>query len=135
MNGRQLVCVPDDEKLQERGVKIVNPNEYSVVAGTKVLLKIVSYSDPLSVSIARVIGHKDDPGVDILSILLDYDIIPEFPQEVMICSFICSASPAWPRRLPPGIFRFRSIPGGSAIRAMPSALSIRICFCCRQRCW
>jgi ribonuclease R len=83
MNGRQLVCVPDDEKLQERGVKIVNPNEYSVVAGTKVLLKIVSYSDPLSVSIARVIGHKDDPGVDILSVLLDYDIIPEFPQEVM----------------------------------------------------
>lgn len=54
------------------------------IEGEKVLCTIKSFQKGiLSLHVVRVIGHKDDPGVDILSILLDNDIEPEFPEEVM----------------------------------------------------
>ena len=33
--------------------------------------------------ISKIFGHKNDPGVDILSILYKYEIPPEFPSEVV----------------------------------------------------
>ena len=81
----------DDEKLNNYRSKVVNIDEFKLVDGIKVMFKIVSYpvqsedkkSPLIKLKIERVIGHKNDPGVDILSILLNYDIDPVFSDEVL----------------------------------------------------
>ncbi len=79
-HGSRLKCVPDDEKIQAMRYSISVPKDLKTVSGLRVLLKIDSYGALLKMSVAKVIGHKDDPGVDILSILLENGIDPEFPQ-------------------------------------------------------
>ena len=46
-------------------------------------MHIDSYGSTLKCHIEKEIGYKYDPGIDILSILLEKDITPEFPREVM----------------------------------------------------
>lgn len=72
-----------DSFMNGRRVRITNYEEFRVVNGTKVLLEIDSYGQVLKCRIAKVLGHKNDPGVDILSILLENDIEPQFPESVM----------------------------------------------------
>ncbi|MCH4207290.1 MAG: ribonuclease R [Solobacterium sp.] len=78
-----LQCVADDEKIDAHGTNVRCGKDFKPTEGLKVLLSIERYGTPLILRVERVIGFKDDPGVDILSILLDHDIEPEFPQEVM----------------------------------------------------
>ena len=73
----------DDEKLRDKPLKVLLDPSFHVVDGSKVLCDIEKYSGPMTLRVKQVIGHKDDPGVDILSILLDHDIDPVFPEEVM----------------------------------------------------
>lgn len=72
-----------DTPLQGRRIKVTNFDEFKVANDAKVLVIIDSYGQTLKCHIERVIGYKYDPGVDILSILLDHDITPEFSEEVM----------------------------------------------------
>lgn len=72
-----------DAYLNQRKVKITNYEDFRVVNGSKVLLEINSYGETLKCKIQKVLGHKNDPGVDILSILLENDIDPNFPDAVM----------------------------------------------------
>lgn len=72
-----------DSFMNYRTFKIHNLKEFKLVNDTKVLLHIDSYGKTLQCHIEKILGHKYDPGVDILSILLEHDIEPEFPQEVM----------------------------------------------------
>lgn len=81
--GHGLHLLLDDDKLKGRPFKVLLDPAFHPVDGTKVLCHIEKYSGPLTLRVSRIIGHKDDPGVDILSILLDHDIDPEFPQEVL----------------------------------------------------
>lgn len=74
--------LPDNE-MQDRKFKITNLKSFKLVNDTKVQLYIEKYGNPLECSILRVLGHKYDPGVDILSILLEHDIEPQFPKQVM----------------------------------------------------
>ena len=81
--GRGLKFEPDDSQLQTRQMRVLIPKDFTPVEGLKVQCGIEKYGNSMTLRMNRVIGHKDDPGVDILSVLLDHDIIPEFPEEVM----------------------------------------------------
>jgi len=78
-----LRCVPDDERIAQKEYSVKLPKDLHPIEGLRVLLHIERYEEPMRFSVERVIGHKDDPGVDILAILLDHDIEPEFPDAVM----------------------------------------------------
>ena len=76
--------LPEDEKLKDKRLIVEKLGSFSMAEGTKVLCHIVSAdSNTIHVTIERIIGHKDDPGVDILSVLLENDITPEFPDDVL----------------------------------------------------
>ena len=56
------------------------------VTGHKVVVQITDYGTngrKPEGKIIEIIGHINDPGVDIISILKNYDIPTEFPEEVM----------------------------------------------------
>lgn len=72
----------DDERLKGR-VIVKNLSQYKVVDGTKAQFKILKIWKSITVEIVKLLGHKDDPGVDITSILLQHDIKAEFPEEVI----------------------------------------------------
>lgn len=80
---RGLILIPDDEKLQQHVIKEKRDPDFIPIEGMKVVCEILSYGKQLLVHVTQEIGYKDDPGVDILSILLDHDIEPDFPEEVL----------------------------------------------------
>ena len=56
------------------------------VTGHKVVAQITDYGTngrKPEGKIIEIIGHINDPGVDIISIVKNYDIPTEFPEEVM----------------------------------------------------
>lgn len=72
-----------DTPMLDRTFKITNIKDFKLVNDTKVQIYIDKFSNPLQCSILQILGHKYDPGIDILSILLDHDIEPTFPKGVM----------------------------------------------------
>lgn len=80
---RNMQLSLDDRKLANKRVKILNRNEFNLVAGLKVQAKIVGYGEILKVNIVRIIGHINDPGVDISSILIENNIKLEFNPETL----------------------------------------------------
>jgi len=75
--------IPDDIKLQSTLVRVKYAQDFTPIEGMKVVCSIEKYGIPLVLNVTQTIGYKDDPGVDITSILLNHDIVAEFPQEVM----------------------------------------------------
>lgn len=77
--------LPDNQKF---GKDIFIPKEHTkgAVTGHKVVVKITSYGD-VSHSpeghIIEILGHINDPGVDILSVIRAYDLPVEFPKDLM----------------------------------------------------
>ena len=65
-------------------IEIEKESAFNVVEGHKVQAKIIKEQtkNRYLARILTVIGHKDDPGVDILSIAYKYGIYPEFNAEV-----------------------------------------------------
>ncbi len=78
--GRKLFYA--DKKNFNNEIKITNLNEMHVVDQDKVIVKIDQYGWVLKGHIEKIIGSKYDPGVDVLSILLEKDIDPVFSEEV-----------------------------------------------------
>ncbi|MEG0448986.1 MAG: ribonuclease R [Lysinibacillus sp.] len=77
--------VLDDKKLP-MDIFIAKGDTLGAVDGHKVVVEISTWPDDLKSAagyITKILGHKNDPGVDILSILYKHDIPPEFPQEVV----------------------------------------------------
>ncbi len=77
--------VPDNQKF---GRDIFIPKELTkgAVNGHKVVVKITNYGDASSSpegKVIEILGHVNDPGVDIMSVIKAYDLPIEFPQEVM----------------------------------------------------
>lgn len=77
--------IPDNLKL---GSDIFIPQEDSkgAVSGHKVVVKIVSYGDKdrsPEGKVIEIIGHINDPGIDIMSVIKSYDLPVEFPDKVM----------------------------------------------------
>lgn len=82
-NGRKTVLL-DNEKMKIQ--VILDENKTSeVVEGHKVLVKITKkIGDNIYLGeILKVLGHKNDPGVDILSIAYKYKIPDSFSDQVM----------------------------------------------------
>lgn len=63
-------------------IRVKNQFQYPVVSGTKAVAKILKYGDPMLVEITEMLGHENDPGMDITGILLSHGIQTEFPEAV-----------------------------------------------------
>ncbi len=81
------VCfvIPDNEKFNS-DIYIAKGDCLGAVNGHKVVVELKNYGDdkhsPEGI-VVQILGHANDPGVDILSIIKGFDIPEEFPQEVM----------------------------------------------------
>ena len=77
--------LPDNQKLNQ-DIFIPQGKDMGAVTGHKVVAKITDYGGerkkPEGI-ITEIIGHVNDPGTDIVSIIKAYDLPEEFPQEVM----------------------------------------------------
>ena len=73
----------DEEKL-DLELKIDKDSLKNCVPGHKVLIKLVKElgKKRYLAKIIKILGHKDDPGMDILSIAYKYQIDPDFGPEV-----------------------------------------------------
>jgi len=77
--------IPDDKRIQ-KDVFIPQEKFMGAVTGQKVVVNIVSYPDGRAAAegeIIEILGHKDDPGVDILAIIRKFGLPETFPPEVM----------------------------------------------------
>lgn len=72
-----------DRFINNRRIKITNISAFRLVHDAKLLVEIDEYNKVLQGHIIKIIGYKYDPGVDILSLLLEKDIQPQFPDEVL----------------------------------------------------
>ncbi len=73
----------DEEKL-DLELKIDKESLKNCVPGHKVVIKLIKElgKKRYLAKIIKILGHKDDPGMDILSIAYKYQIDPEFGEEV-----------------------------------------------------
>lgn len=77
--------IPDNQRLSS---DIFVPAEYSkgAVDGHKVVVELTFYGDDRRSpegKVVEIIGHINDPGTDILSIVKGYDLPLEFPEKVL----------------------------------------------------
>ena len=76
---------PDDQRYL-RDIYIPAGKENGAMTGHKVVVELTSYGGEHSKpegKIAEIIGHVNDPGTDILSIVMDRGIPTEFPEKVL----------------------------------------------------
>lgn len=85
-NAKFFSFVKSDDKNIEKYIKIINSKNFNLVDGTKVLVEITDYSkvsfEDHKGIIIKTLGHKDDPGMDILSVIYKHGVPNEFPKEV-----------------------------------------------------
>lgn len=77
--------LPDDKRIQ-KDVFIPREKFMGAVSGQKVVVNLVSFPDGRAAAegeIIEILGHKDDPGVDILAIIRKFGLPEAFPEEVM----------------------------------------------------
>ena len=74
----------DDKKINLQ-IEVSRKNSMNAVDGHKVLVKINSYygENKARGEVVKIIGHKNDPGTDILSIAYKYEIEDAFSDEVV----------------------------------------------------
>ncbi len=77
--------IPDSAKWT-KDVSIPKDMTMGAVDGHKVIVDITDYGDgvkgPMG-KVTQILGHRDDPGVDILSVVKDYGLSDEYPKEVL----------------------------------------------------
>ncbi len=83
--GKFGFVIPDNEKLPS---DIFVPIERSkgAVTGHKVVVELTEYGDERHKpegKVVEILGHVNDPGVDILSIVKGFDLPMEFPERVL----------------------------------------------------
>lgn len=76
-----------DDKRFAKDIFIPKSVNMGAVDGHKVIVEIIKYSNDGRTNpegkIVEIIGHKNDPGVDILSIIHKYDLAEKFDDHVM----------------------------------------------------
>ncbi|MFC4601421.1 ribonuclease R [Cohnella hongkongensis] len=76
---------PDDKRIT-KDIFIRAENFKGAVTGQKVVVNILTYPEGRTAAegeIVEILGHKDDPGVDILSIIRKHGLPESFPEEVL----------------------------------------------------
>ncbi|MEJ9211237.1 ribonuclease R [Bacillus smithii] len=77
--------IPDDRKFSS-DIFIPKTANMGAVDGHKVVVRITSYPEGRKSAegeIIQIIGHKNDPGVDILSVIHQFGLPESFPDEVL----------------------------------------------------
>ncbi|MFC0187500.1 ribonuclease R [Fictibacillus aquaticus] len=83
---RSFGFVVADDKRIPNDIFIPADGVNGAVEGHKVVVKIVKYPEGRNSAegeIIHIIGHKNDPGVDIISVIFKHGLPREFPQEVI----------------------------------------------------
>ena len=83
-NESYAFVLPDDKRLA-RDIFIPKHAFMGATSGQKVVVKIVNYPDGRAAAegeVVEVLGHKDDPGVDIISIIRKFQLPEAFQDEV-----------------------------------------------------
>lgn len=78
---RKFLLSVDDPKFNQM-ITLVGDRK-GAMEGHKVVAKIIDYDTPMLGEVVEILGHKNDPGVDILSIVARYDLSTEFNEEVI----------------------------------------------------
>lgn len=77
--------IPDDNKFV-KDIFISRNNTKGAVTGHKVVVEITKFQNDNKKNpegnVVEILGHINDPGVDILSIIKQFDLPVEFPQDV-----------------------------------------------------
>ncbi|MDO5156732.1 MAG: ribonuclease R [Eubacteriales bacterium] len=77
--------IPDDRKLSE-DIFVSAKNSMGAVTGHKVVVKITQFATKEKKAegkVVEILGHVNDPGTDILSIVRAFNLPAEFPTKVM----------------------------------------------------
>lgn len=77
--------IPDDKKFAS-DIFVPKSASMGAVEGHKVVVKLTTYPEGRKSAegeVIQVIGHKNDPGVDILSVIHKHGLPMEFPEEVV----------------------------------------------------
>jgi ribonuclease R len=77
--------IPDDKRIT-RDIFIAQDKFMGAVTGMKVVVKLLSYPEGRAAAegeVIEILGHKDDPGVDIISIIRKHQLPESFSDEVM----------------------------------------------------
>ncbi len=77
--------VADNQKFA-KDIYVAKPDSKGAVTGHKVVVEIIEFGDEQRKPEGRVLeilGHVNDPGVDILSVIKAYGLPEEYPDEVM----------------------------------------------------
>ena len=78
------ILEPDDDKINLK-IYLSKETSKNCVEGHKVLARLTKKIDNKTymADCLKILGHKDDAGIDILSIAYKYSIFDEFPEEVI----------------------------------------------------
>ena len=81
-NNKYLIDL--DDKKVNLNIIVDNDKTLGAVSGHKVIVRLLKKIDNVNYKgvITKILGHVDDPGVDILSITAKYEIDDEFPKSV-----------------------------------------------------
>lgn len=77
--------IPDNKRIT-KDIFVSKKNTLGAVDGQKVVVRITDYGSNEKKpegEIAEILGHVNDPGVDIISVVKGYELPVEFPQTVM----------------------------------------------------
>jgi ribonuclease R len=77
--------IPDDKKFAS-DIFVPKSAAMGAVEGHKVVVKLTTYPEGRKSAegeVIQIIGHKNDPGVDILSVIHKHGLPMEFPQDVV----------------------------------------------------
>ncbi|GAY77332.1 3'-to-5' exoribonuclease RNase R [Sporolactobacillus inulinus] len=77
--------IPDDNRING-DIFIPENAEHGAMEGHKVVAEITKYPEGRKNAegmITQILGHKNDPGIDILSIIYKHDLPLEYPPEVL----------------------------------------------------
>lgn len=77
--------IPDDKKIAN-DIFIPKQASNGAIEGHKVVVKLVTYPEgrmSAEGEVIEILGHKNDPGIDILSVIHKHGLPQEFPRDVL----------------------------------------------------
>ena len=80
--GKRGFFVKVDDPLFNQPIFVDYAHAHGAQVGHKVVVEIKTYKPQLKGDIIKIIGHVNDPGIDILSVVYKHDVEVDFPQEV-----------------------------------------------------
>lgn len=80
--GKRDYYVEVDDSKFDKPIFVDHAHLHGAVPGHKVLVEIKVYKPLLKGDVIKIIGHKNDPGIDILSIVYEHDTPVEFNKAV-----------------------------------------------------